>query len=145
MTPTYLVHSVSVGHQPDGTPIGYVTLACTVEEAQAAGAMLYRDVTLEPVEDGYLGVETMPGTVTYDIDDPNDWTRFLDRLNGRVRTALRREEHWRRAIGRAAPATIRDLLGVKRSLLLQVSNIGEGTVREIREALVEGGLPDLAE
>jgi hypothetical protein len=87
----------------------------------------------------------MPGTVTYDLDEPGDWTRFVDRLPGRAQSCLRRHEGWRRKFGRAPPTTLRDLLGMNRAYLIQLPNLGAGTMRHIREALVEGGLPDLAE
>jgi hypothetical protein len=151
MTPTYLVHSISVGHQPDGTPIGYVTLACTVEEAQAAGAMLYCDVTLEPVDPGASSVAAaMPGTAVYDLDDPIDYGRFLDRLQTRAQNALDpaweiAQKRWLGVLAREVPRTLRDLIGVGRRRLALVKHVGPKTVREIREALVEAGLPDLAE
>lgn len=143
---TYNVHSVEVCHQPDGTPIGYVTLTCTVEEARAAGALLYCDVTLEPVEEEASSVASaLPGTATYDLDDTKDYARILCRLPVRAHAALANVERWHIAFGHGPPLTLRSLLANTRRDLLCLCRVGPGTVREIREALVEAGLPDLEE
>jgi hypothetical protein len=141
--PTYFVHSVEAGTQPDGKPMAYVTLCCTVEEGRAAGALLYRDVTLQPVPEGDEDwsenpvAAAMPGSVVYDLDDPADLLRFYElvrrRGNGSVATLLENPRFW----DRDPPRTLGEFTR-------RIGRLVKASTRTaIREALVEAGLPDL--
>lgn len=148
--PTYKILAVGVAETPAG-PIGIVTLECSIEAAQAAGAMLYQHVSLQAVEQEASSVAAaMPGTATFDLDSEEDYDRWLFVLS-RVATTVRatsvlaNQDIWHIALGHPAPRTLRELLGNSQADLLSLHGVGPGTLREIREALVEAGLPDLKE
>jgi hypothetical protein len=149
--PVYKVLCVGVDETQPGGPVGVVTLECSIEAAQAAGAMLYQQVSLQAVEPEASSVASaMPGTATYDLDSEDDYDRWLDVLSGvtttvRAHTVLGSQDSWHLALGHPAPRTLRELLGNTQADLLSLRGLGPGTLREIREALVEAGLPDLKE